>query len=70
MVGTENDYPSVILALQPGEGLGYEIRGQEMVRDGEAADLLGQRLPRQLPMVARNTVRLEKKGGKASFPGG
>ena len=31
----------VIVALNPGEGPGQEIRGQEMMGDGEAADFLG-----------------------------
>jgi hypothetical protein len=41
MVRTEDDNPAVILALNPGEGLGQEVRGQEMMGHGDAGDFLG-----------------------------
>ena len=41
MVRTEDDNPTVFLALNPGEGPGQEVRGQEMMGNGDAADFLG-----------------------------
>ncbi len=41
MVRTEDDNAAIIPALNPGEGLGQEIRGQEMMGNGDAGDFLG-----------------------------
>ena len=41
MVRTQNDNAAVIMSLNPGEGGGDQVRGQQMMRDGDAGDFLG-----------------------------
>ena len=40
VVRTEDDNAAIMLALNPGEGLGQEIRSQQVMGDGDAGDFL------------------------------
>jgi hypothetical protein len=70
MVRSKDDDAAVILALNPGEGPGYEVCGQKMVRNSEAGNFLDQGLGRTMVNSREEQPRVREKGRKGLFSRG
>ena len=66
VVGAEDNDPPVILPGGQGEGLGDEVRGQQVVRHGKTGEALGQGGALGLANGAEEGLRLGIKGRKGS----